>query len=201
MPKTKYFDYRKKKWYKPDSNKEEIDLANEEDLIKPSFSGKMECIRNESIMLFSYGFINNKTYRLFYGIGIVYRVVKMEKQDLVYVNFGIFRNVKTRCIVAYDNQARRQILTLKRGQVCQIYGLCRYYTSDAMIKGEKKKGLRLGLYAKGISGWYTPTMIDLKRLPPNEDLASPTEKEIELVETFDDVLDSFLNEEEIGEFE
>lgn len=184
--------YRKKK---PDNNKEEINILNEEDMLLNT-TGQMEHIYEESLMLFSYSWKNRKRYRLFYGIGTVYRVVKGEKQDLIYINFGLFPDHQTKLVVAYDNIARRQALTLKRGQPCQVYGLCRYYKTEFETEdGRKLKRVRLGLYAKGINGWYVPTMMDIKRMPTNEDIVDPSEKEEELLENFDDVLDSFLNKE------
>lgn len=191
MSRTKYY---KKEKYIPNNDKEEIENLNEEEYIKPKLNGIIEHTNEESLMFFSYSKHNDKHYRLFYGIGIVYRVVKGEKIDMVYINFGIFKSIKTRVVVTYDNHARRQLMTLKRGQVCQVYGLCRYYQTECEINGEKKKGLRLGLYAKGILGWYVPTMMDIKKMPINEDLVKMTENEEQLEETFDQVLDSFLND-------
>lgn len=173
--------------------KKEAGIKNEEPYIVPTVSGTMEHTKDESLMLFSYSMYNKKRYRPFYGIGIVYRVVKGEKQDLIYINFGLFPTHKTRLVVAYENHARRQILTLKRGQVCQVYGICRYYQTDVEVNGVKSKGLRLGLYAKGIQGWYVPTMLDIRKMPINDDLVDPTEKEEELQETFEDVLNDFFN--------
>ena len=182
--------YRKKK---PNNNKEEINILNEEDF-SLNTTGQMEHTMNETLMLFSYSWRNRKRYRLFYGVGTVYRVVKGEKQDLIYINFGVFPENQTKLVVAYDNIARRQVLTLKKGQPCQVYGLCRYYTTEFETEdGRKLKRVRLGLYAKGINGWYVPTMMDIKKMPTNEDIVDPSEKEEELLENFDDILDSFLN--------
>ena len=175
--------------------KKEMGIASEEPYVVPTFTGTMEHTKDESLMLFSYSMYDNKKYRPFYGIGVVYRVVKGEKSDLIYINFGLFKEHKTRIVVAYENHARRQILTLKRGQVCQVYGMCRYFITDIEINGVKSKGVRLGLYAKGIQGWYVPTMLDIKRLPINDDLVSPSEKEEDLQQTFEDVLNEFMNGE------
>ena len=185
MPKSKKREKR--------ALKKELNINKEESYIAPTYSGTMEHLKDESLMMFSYSLHNKKRYRLFYGIGVVYRVVKGDKQDLIYINFGMFREHKTRLVVAYENHARRQIMTLKRGQVCQVYGVCRYYTTDVEVNGIKSKGIRLGLYARGILGWYVPTMLDIRRMPVNEDLVDPSEKEKELQKTFEDVLDDFLN--------
>lgn len=171
----------------------ELDSANEEEIIKPTIAGKMEHIKNESLMLFGYIRDNGRNYRMFYGIGVVYRVVKGERCDLIYINFGIFKTQKPRLVVAYDNHARRQTMTLKRGQVCQVYGLCKTFMTEFEMDEEKRKGIRMGLYAKAINGWYVPTMLDIRKMPKNEDLTDPSEKEEQLMDKFEDVLDSFLN--------
>lgn len=160
--------------------------------VEPNFAGNMEYMLGESLMLFGKQKYHGKYYRPFYGVGVVYRVVKGDKQDLVYVRFGCFQNVKHRLIVVYHNHARRQILTLKRGQCCQVYGICRTYTTDITLNGEKAKGVKLGLYAIAINGWYVPTMLDIKRLPTNDDLVEMSEKEKDLAQTFDDILNEFL---------
>lgn len=179
-----------------DNNKKEINRLNEETLVHPTMGGNMEHLQDESLMLFSYAYHNKKRYRLFYGIGKVYRVVKGEKQDLIYINFGVFKDNKTRLVVAYENHARRQIMTLKRGQVCQVYGICRYFTTEINLNGIKTKGVRLGLYAIALNGWYVPTMLDIRKMPINRDLVEPSEKEQEIQETFEDVLDQFMNGKE-----
>ena len=159
----------------------------------PKSSGTMKSVDNESLMFFSYATHNNKRYRLFYGIGIVYRVVKGDKQDLVYINFGTFRDTKPRLVVTWDNHARRQIMTLKRGQVCQVYGISRMFTEEFQHNGETKRAVKMGLYAKGFLGWYVPTMLDIKKMPTNEDVVRPTDKEENLMENFDALLDEFYN--------
>lgn len=162
-------------------------------LVKPTISKEIYHLKGESLILFDYSQRQGKSYRIFYGIGIVYRVVKGDKQDLVYINFGIFKEQKTRLVVVYENHARRQLMTLKRGQVCQVYGVCRHYTTKINLNGKESKGLRLGLYATAIQGWYVPTMLDIRKMPNNDDLVNPSEKEQDLMETFEDVLDDFLN--------
>ena len=160
----------------------------------PKSSGTMKSVDNESLMFFSYATHNNKRYRLFYGIGIVYRVVKGDKQDLVYINFGTFRDTKPRLVVTWDNHARRQIMTLKRGQVCQVYGISRMFTDEFQHNGETKRAVKMGLYAKGFLGWYVPTMLDIRKMPINEDLQEPNDTEKEIVDEYADVLERFMND-------
>ena len=173
--------------------KEEL---SDETLVHPTMGSCIDILKDESLMLFSYAWRNKKRYRLFYGIGKVYRVVKGEKQDLIYVNFGAFKENKRRIVVAYENHARRQVMTLKRGQVCQVYGICRYFTTKIKLNGLETKGIKLGLYAIAINGWYVPTMFDIRKMPTNDDLVEPTEKEENLMDTFEDVLDQFLKGDE-----
>lgn len=181
-------------------NKEELDQYAM-DSTNPSTWGDMEYVMGESLMLFGWQKYHGKRYRIFYGVGVVYRVVKGDKQDLVYVRFGTFQTTKTRLVVVYHNHARRQTLTLKRGQCCQVYGICRYFSTEYtdLKTHEKGRRVRLGLYATAIQGWYVPTMLDIKKMPTNEDLVAPTKKEQEIQKTFEEVLDDFLNG--TGDFE
>jgi len=163
------------------------------DYIVPTYDGTMECVKGESIMLFGWQEKNKKQYRQFYAIGVVHRVVKGNECDLIFINFGVFKDHRTRLVVAYDNHPRRQVMTLKRGQVCQVYGICRYYTTQKEIKGEMKNVVELGLYAKGILGWYVPTMFDIRKMPTNDNLDIPKGDDLEKEEQMVDILDQFMN--------
>lgn len=166
--------------YEPIKNPQEID---ESEISAIAYKKPIETIKGESLMLLGFTRHENVTYRMFYGIGIVYRVVKREKEDLVYINFGIFKEHPRRLVVVKDNHARRQLLTLKRGQCCHVYGLCRYYIGlGKEINGERKKELKFGLYANAILGWYVPTMVDIKKMPTNEDIVAPTDAENEIAD-------------------
>lgn len=171
---------------------QELDKELTEPYVKPVVAGTMEYLFGESLMLFGWQKYHGKKYRPFYGVGVVYRVVKGEKQDLVYVRFGPFNTTKTRLVVVYHNHARRQTLTLKRGQCCQVYGVCRYFTTDIKLNGKDTKGLKLGLYATAIQGWYVPTMLDIRRLPTNEDIVEPTQNEKQYLENMDELLNEFM---------
>ena len=171
---------------------QELDKELTEPYVKPVAAGTMEYLYGESLMLFGWQKYHGKKYRPFYGVGVVYRVVKGEKQDLVYVRFGPFNTTKTRLVVVYHNHARRQTLTLKRGQCCQVYGVCRYFTTDIKLNGKDTKGLKLGLYATAIQGWYVPTMLDIRRLPTNEDIAEPTQNEKQYLDNMDELLNEFM---------
>lgn len=64
---------------------------------------------------------------------------------------------------------------------------------EVEINGVKTKGVRLGLYALGLNGWYVPTMLDIRKMPTNEDLVKPTENEQKFQETMEDILNEFMN--------
>ena len=157
------------------------------DYIKPTTKAPIEHLKDESLMLFSYSTQKGLRYRLFYGLGVVYRVVKGEKNDIVYINFGIIQEHPRRLVMVYDNHARRQLMTLKRGQICQVYGICRYYKTDINVKGKADKGIRLCLIARGILGWYVPTMVDIRKMPVNDDIVAPSEKETEILDLLGDL--------------
>lgn len=170
---------------------------NNQSYMLPDYGGTMEHMKGESLMLFGWETYKQKKFRPFYGIGIVYRVVKGDKSDLVYINFGMFSEHRTRVVVVIDNHSRRQILTLKRGQVCQVYGVCRFYTRKKPLEnGEVQKEVDLLMFAKGLNGWYVPTMLDIKKMPINDNLVEPNEFDQKVSEIGEDILDQFMNGEE-----
>ena len=87
---------------------EELESIDNSPYVQPVLSGTMEYLYGESLMLFGWQKYHGRSYRPFYGVGVVYRVVKGEKQDLVYIRFGCFQSTKTRLVVIYHNHARRQ---------------------------------------------------------------------------------------------
>jgi len=165
----------------------------------PDYQGVMECLEGESLMFYGWEEYKSKKYRLFQGIGIVYRVAHGLNCDYVYINFGITPDHPRKCIVVIDNHSRRQILTLKRGQPCQVYGVAMFYKNKKKTKeGNEYDKLEISYYAKGIQGWYVPTMIDIKKTPRNEDISEllnfEEEREKEQSNEFVDVLDLFKGE-------
>ena len=173
--------------------RERLGKWTSKDYILPTYDGTMECVKGESIMFFGWQERKKKQYRQFYGIGVVHRVVRGNECDLIFINFGVFNDHWTRLVVAHDNHARRQTMTLKRGQVCQVYGICKYYTTEKEIKGEMKKVVELGLYAKGILGWYVPTMLDIRKMPVNDNLDIPKGDDLDKEEKMVDILDQFMS--------
>ena len=153
-----------------------------QEFVVPELSGIVEHIRGETLMHFGVCKINKINYRQVWGVGRVRRISKGDKFDLVYISFGIEHKWKR--IIVIDNFARRQIMTLKRGQICQVYGVCRYFTTDVKLKGQQVKGQRLGLYAKGIQGWYVPKVMDIINVDPNdvEELTKENESKIDFID-------------------
>ena len=99
---------------------------------------------------------NDKTYCL--GVGIVKVIQKGEDFDLVKMDFG---RGYGREIFVKLNHARRQIYTLKKGQLAWFFGYMKVYQDkDGKIKST--------LFAKGFQGWYVPKNMDIKKIDPNE---------------------------------
>ena len=137
----------------------------------PNAKHILKSIKNES--LFVYGYDNEKQRYNCFGIGTVWKVEKGERVDLVYMNFGKI----TRPILVTHNHARRQIYSLKRGQLAWFYGFYKY------AEGHKK----LYLYAKGLQAWYVPKALDIK----NYDLESIDEMETKEETDLINFLDQF----------
>lgn len=170
---------------------------NPKDFYIPDYDALMESSKGESIMFFSYHTFHNKKFRQFYGVGTVYRIARGEKYDFVYINFGIEPTHKLTMVSVIDNKARRQILTLKRGQICQVYGVsCKANNTYKKEDGTYAKRLVNVYYAKGLNGWYVPTMLDIKKLPKNEDLVETSDNEDEYVNNTEDILDLFIGDDD-----
>ena len=121
---------------------------------------------------------NDKTYCL--GVGIVKVIQKGEDFDLVGIDFG---RGYSREIYVKNNHARRQIYTLKKGQLAWFYGFMKTYTVNNKIKSS--------LFAKGFKGWYVPKNMDIVKVDPNEIEKMTQENESKL-----NFLDEILNGEE-----
>ena len=118
-----------------------------------------------------------------------YTCNKREIDDLVYINFGVFKEHPRRLVVVHDNHARRQLLTLKRGQICHVYGLCRYFMGKGKkVNGQPTQELKMLLIATGILGWYVPTMVDIKKQGNNNDIVAPTDAENEIADFLGEII-------------
>lgn len=91
------------------------------------------------------------------GLGIVRVIQKGEEFDLVGIDFG---RGFAREIYVKNNHARRQIYTLKKGQLAWFYGTMKTCTVD-----NRKKA---NFFAKGFQGWFVPKNMDIMKIDPNE---------------------------------
>lgn len=107
------------------------------------------------------------------GIGIVKKIEKGEEFDLVGMDFG---RGYIRDIFVKNNHARRQIYTLKKGQLAWFYGFMKCYKIDRKTKSS--------LYAKGFQGWYVPKNMDIMKVDPNdiEQLTQENESKINFID-------------------
>ena len=106
--------------------------------------------RGESLIIFDTP-SDKENLRLCFGVGRVMHIEKGGDMDLVCINFG--RHYSRR-IVVKDNHARRQIYTLKKGQLASFYGYMQVFTED-----EKVKALFFGI---GFNAWFVPKKLDIK---------------------------------------
>ena len=107
------------------------------------------------------------------GVGIVKKIEKGENFDLVKMDFG---RGYWRDIVVRMNHARRQIYTLKVGQLAWFFGFMKVY-----LKDKKRKAY---FFARGFQGWYVPKNMDIKKLDPNEveELTKENESKLDFID-------------------
>lgn len=84
------------------------------------------------------------------GVGVVDKIVKGEKYDLVFIHFGL-SNSYSRPFVVQHRDTRKQLTLLKKNKFAFVLGYCRLY---------KKK---LIFYARALQVFDTPQMLDIKR--------------------------------------
>lgn len=107
------------------------------------------------------------------GLGTVMLIKKGEDFDMVGIDFG---KGYAREIYVKNNHARRQIYTLKRGQLAWFYGTMTVYREDGKI--------RSSLFAKGFQGWYVPKSMDIIKVDPQdiEELTKENESKIDFID-------------------
>ena len=133
-------------------------------------------------------------YHQFEGRGQVIKISRGDKMDIVDVKFGMYN--KIRPIVVTNSLARRQILTLKRGQWADFGGEAK------MLKFRTKDGKHTYnqwcFYAYDIQGHYVPKMFDVKKLQEDIDNGEETNQIDDLTQSkekfYQDVVDGLFGE-------
>lgn len=124
-----------------------------EEYVIPSTKNIVRCFYSETLFIFGVTTDNTK-YRWCLGVGRVCKIKQGENFDIVFINFG--RQYSREIIVQY-NHARRQLLTLKVGQLATFYGKFKIYKDE---KGTTKTIF----YAIGFQAWYVPKAMDIKQI-------------------------------------
>lgn len=149
----------------------------EEEYVIPDIRNIVRCFRSETLFIF--GVDSKKTkYRWCLGVGRVCKIKQGENFDLVSINFG--RNYAREIIVQY-NHARRQLLTLKKGQLATFYGKFRIWQND---KGDA----RSIFYAIGLQPWYVPKAMDIKQMDLESYEKIKLEEETTMINYIDELL-------------
>ena len=137
----------------------------------PDAKNLVKCIGGESIFFF--GKTKDDKGLISVGVGTVVKIEKGNEMDMVMMNFGFV----ARRIIVKHNHARRQIYTLKKGQLAWFYGFAKYY--------DKK----LCLFAKGFQGWYVPKALDIKNYDDDQLVELEQEQEQDLVNFLDQFIE------------
>ena len=151
-----------------------------EEYVVPDIRNIVRCFRSETLFIFGINAENTK-YRWCLGVGRVCKIKQGDSFDLLYLNFG--RKYAREIIVQY-NHARRQLLTLKKGQLATFYGKFKIYDNE---QGET----RTVFYAIGLQAWYVPKALDIRKmeLEQTEPLdRMEQEEELEMSNLIDELL-------------
>lgn len=114
---------------------------------------QVRCFPHETLMIYDNDKFGNDSYRFVRGTGTVYKIIKGDKFDLVYIAFGRTPHE----IIVANNIPRRQLLTLKKGHLCEFYGKFRFMTN-------KNGNKQIVFYALGLMDWFTPIAADFKKV-------------------------------------
>ena len=143
----------------------------------PNVKNIVRAFGNETLFVFGKCKDNDK-YRWCLGVGRVVKFIKGENFDLLYICFGVKYYRET--FVQY-NHARRQLLTLKVGQLATFYGKFRITKENNRTKST--------FYAMGLQPWYVPKAMDIKQM--DNEIYEQIEKEQE--KSMLNFLDDFVN--------
>lgn len=150
----------------------------DEEYVVPDIKNLVRCFRSETLFIFGIDSANTK-YRWCLGVGRVCKIQQGENFDLVYINFG--RNYAREIIVQY-NHARRQLLTLKKGQLATFYGKFKIYRNE-------QNQIRTVFYAIGLQAWYVPKAMDVKAIDTDAFDKIEKEQEKEMLEKINKLLE------------
>ena len=139
-----------------------------EEYVLPDIKNLVRCFRSETLFIFGIDSQNTK-YRWCLGVGRVCKIKQGENFDIVYINFG--RKYAREIIVQY-NHARRQLLTLKVGQLATFYGKFKIYANE-------DKEVKTVLYAIGLQAWYVPKAMDIKKMKVDAELNEKVDQQEE----------------------
>ena len=137
------------------------------------------CRKGESIIYFG-RIAKNQTMQVCFGIGEVIDIQIGNKFDLITMNFGLHYN---RQVFVKWNDARKQILTLKKGEYATFFGFRKDYYRPKK-KDEKYQKAEVYFFAKQLQGWYVPKAMNRKSYDPKEieKMTQETESKLNFIE-------------------
>lgn len=156
--------------------KVKIGTVSEKEFYVPDISKVLKGSKNESLIFFGKN-EHEQRYCLVLGIGRVTSIKTGDKFDWVKINFG---RHYARNIIVKNNHARRQIYTLKKGQLAWFYGFYSVYRND---KGKVESIM----YALGFQGWFVPKMFDIKHIDTDLPQSIDEQEQKEMEQMIDDL--------------
>ena len=141
-----------------------IGTVSEKEFYVPDITKLLKGSKNESLIFFGKS-EHEQRYCLVLGVGRVTSIKTGNDFDWVKINFG---RHYARNIIVKNNHARRQIYTLKKGQLAWFYGFYSVYRND---KGK----IESIMYALGFQGWFVPKMFDIRHI--DTDLPQPIDEQ------------------------
>lgn len=153
----------------------------------PSGSYPVRYTSGETLMTYGKWFKSNR-FTTYMGLGVVTKVQKGDKLDIVKMNFG---RRYAREILVYHNHARRQIYTLKRGQFAMVFGYMR------IERDKETNEYHTIMLAYGFNAWYVPKTLDIKNEEYDLDTIEELTKDNEtsMLNFLDEIMGETKNED------
>ena len=164
-----------------------------------AYSMPPHCLNGEALLIFGgWGTRNQPTQ--FMGEFVPFKIMRGNKYDMIQGVFGFVGKVRTLYVI--ENNARRQLLMLKKGQFAHVYG--RAILKDIEVKYLDKQGnqrvkktSKWEFVAYAFMHYYVPKQLDIRK---REEMIAKAEERDEtevmdraVEEQYQSVIDTLLN--------
>ena len=130
--------------------------------------------------------------RPYFLCGVLMQISKGEEFDVLTVKTSDAKKECYKSVLVYNNHARRQIYTCRKGQSLISYGLSALREIEITYRGKKRRVMKRFFWANMIQGMYVPKSLDIKHDVDYQENQVDT-MSIEQKEYWEDTINSLLD--------